>query len=189
MSRDTGDGRVVVRQLLGRLPRALRHSASASAGLPICNSRTPRFMWHSARTPRKSATVGIFVRQLLNDRQRLAALGLRLRRLAHLQQQSRRSNSRLSARFLRKSRDGGVFVHQLLVRSPAPCGIRPPPPPACPSATARCRGKCGWPPGRSGTRRRRGFRRPASDRSPAPCGTRAPPPRLARCTTAGSRSS
>ena len=41
------------------------------------------------------------------------------------------------------------------------------------------------PPGRGGTRRRRGFRRPASDRSPAPCGTRAPPPPACPCTTAG----
>ena len=37
-------------------------------------------------------------------------------------------------------------------RSPAPGGTRPPPPPACPSATAGGRGCCGWPPGCCGIR-------------------------------------
>ena len=66
---------------------ALRYSASASAGLPVSDSRLPRLLWLSARSVAEVGDGGVVVGQLLLDRQRLAVLGLRLRRLARLRQQ------------------------------------------------------------------------------------------------------
>ena len=54
---DSSDGGVVVGQLL-RIATALRYSASASAGLPVLDSRTPRWKWLSARSKRNSVTAG-----------------------------------------------------------------------------------------------------------------------------------
>ena len=303
-----------------QIASALRYSASASDGRPVCASRTPRLLWLSARhcaefgdggvlvgqlpadrqrlavlglrlrRPARSATAGcrgccgcppgaaefgdggVVVGQLLVDRQRLAVLGLRLRRPAGLRQQDaevvvaarqaaaefgdggvvvgqllldRQRPAVLGLRLRRPARlrqqdaeavvavrqaaaefgDGGVVVGQLLLESPAPGGTRPPPPPACPSrdsrvprllwlfarrlrnsvtaglssasfcriasaggtrpppppagpsATAGCRGCCGWL-----ARISRMFGdggaslRPAFRRSPPPGGTRPPPP-------------
>ena len=115
-----------------RIATALRYSASASAGLPVLDSRMPRLKWLSARPLRNSVSAGlsstsfcriasalrysasalrrlarprqedaevevdfrqaaaefgvggVVVDQLLPDRQRLAELGLRLRRLARV---------------------------------------------------------------------------------------------------------
>ena len=66
---------------------AVRYSASASAGLPVCRSSSPRLLWLFARSAAEFGDGGVVVGQLLLDRQRPAVLGLRLRRLARGQQQ------------------------------------------------------------------------------------------------------
>ena len=42
-----------------RIASALRYSASASAGLPVFDSRMPRLKWLSARLLRNSVTAGL----------------------------------------------------------------------------------------------------------------------------------
>ena len=56
-----------------------RNSASASAGLPICNSSTPRLLWSLARLWRNCVTAGLSSASFWSKSQRLAELGLRLR--------------------------------------------------------------------------------------------------------------
>ena len=61
---------------------ALRNSASASAGLPVCHSDQPRLLWLHRQVAAEFGDGGVVVGQLLEERQPLAVLGLRLRRLA-----------------------------------------------------------------------------------------------------------
>ncbi len=70
-----------------RIATALRYSASASAGLPVFDSTLPRMLWLSASSHAEFGDGGVVVGQLLPECQRLAVLGLRLRRLARLPQQ------------------------------------------------------------------------------------------------------
>ena len=72
----------------------------------------------------------------------MAELGLRFRRLARLRQQVGEVVVAVG-QAASEVGDGGVVVGQLLQRARAPCGARSPPPTACPSPTARCRGWCG----------------------------------------------
>ena len=134
-----------------RIASALRDSASASAGLPVPDSRTPSCCG-TAPGVAEVGDGGVVVGQLLPDRHRLAVLGLRLRGLPVF-------DSRLPSRYCGYSPaivaefgDGRGCRRPASARSPAPCGTRPPPPPACPPRTAGCRGCCGRPPGCCGIR-------------------------------------
>ena len=64
-----------------RIASALRYSASASAGLPVFNSR-PEVVVAVRQAAAEFGHGGVVVDKLLLHRQRLAVLGLRLRRLA-----------------------------------------------------------------------------------------------------------
>ena len=93
-----------------RIASALRYSASASAGLPVSDSRMPRLKWLSARRLRNSVTAGLSSASFAGS-PAPAVLGLRLRRLA-------RADSRMPRLLWLSARpcgigDGGVVVGQL----------------------------------------------------------------------------
>ena len=67
---------------------ALRNSASASAGLPVFDSRQAEALVVARQVAAEVGDGGVVVGQLLPERQRVAVLGLRLRRLAHARQQA-----------------------------------------------------------------------------------------------------
>ena len=92
---------------------AVRYSASASDGLPVCDSRKPRLLWLVRQDGAEVGDGGVVVGQLLLDRQRRAVLGLRLRRLARRRQQDAEvvvAGRQVAA----EVGDGGVVVGQLL---------------------------------------------------------------------------
>ncbi len=154
---------------------ALLYSASASDGLPVCASSQPRL---TAAARQAAAEVGdgeVVVGQLLLHRQRLAVLGLRLRRLARLrQQQAERLRGCPPGRCGNRCRRG--CRRPASAGSPVPCGTRPPLPTTCLYSTADRRGFVAVRQISAEIGDRRGCRRPASVRSPAPCGTRPPLP-------------
>ena len=63
---------------------AVRYSASASASLPVFQSTETEVAVAGRQVVAEVGDGGVVVGQLLQDRQRLAVLGLRLRRLARL---------------------------------------------------------------------------------------------------------
>ena len=85
-ARSDSRGRRVVVDQLPESASALRYSASASAGLPVSDSRLPRLV-AVRQAAAEFGDGGVVVGQLLAERQRLAVLGLRLRRLARARQQ------------------------------------------------------------------------------------------------------
>ena len=96
-----------------RIATARSQGSRASAGRPRRRSTTERSLSASPRH-RDSRDLRVVVGQLLADRQRLAVLGLRLRRLARLRQQAAEvvvAVRQAAAEF----GDGGVVVGQLLV--------------------------------------------------------------------------
>ena len=86
---------------------ALRNSVSASDGLPVSDSRLPRLWWLIRQVAAEFGDGGVVVGQLLVDRQRLAVLGLRFRRLARLRQQDAEVVV-AAARWLRNSVTAGL---------------------------------------------------------------------------------
>ena len=125
---------------------ASRNSASASDGRPVSDSRQAEVVVAVRQAAAELGDGGVVVGQLLPDRQRLAVLGLRLRRPA-------RRDSRLP-RLLWTVRqaaaevgDGGVVVGQLPVdrQRRAVLGLRLRRPAR--RRTAWSRGCCGRPPG------------------------------------------
>ena len=91
---------------------ALRYSASASAGLPVCRQQHAEVVVAARQVAAEFGDGGVVVGQLLLDRQRLAVLGLRLRRLARLRQQD--AEVVVAAPGAAEFGDGGVVVGQLL---------------------------------------------------------------------------
>ena len=91
----------------------LPNSASASAGLPVFDSRLASALLHPRQFDAKSGDGGVVGDQLLPNRHRLAELGLRLRRLARLQQQVAEVPA-APPQLVAELGDGGVVVGQLL---------------------------------------------------------------------------
>ena len=184
---EIGDGGVVVGQLLPDRQRRLVGPPSPRPACPVASQQVADVVVACRQLALESATEGLVVGQLLLDRQR------RLERPSSLRPLSPVALSRLpmllwlAARSaLEPATEGWPSASFCWIASAASYDLhrlgRLPRP-----RSAGCRCCSGLPPVRSGTRRRRGRRRPASAGSPAPP-RRTPSPRPARrWRSAGSR--